>query len=540
MNHKGMLMAMSALLTAASLLGTGTGAQANKVEQKQVKVADNKQLQINLSREVVSMDPALAEDAQSFTMVRATFDGLTRTDAEGKIVPSMAKKIDVSEDMITYTFHLRDAKWSNGDPVTAYDFEYAWKRVLSVDLDANYSYQLFPIKNAEEANFGKVKMDEVGIKVLDDKTLQVILEKPTPYFLELTSFSAYYPVNKKVVEKNKEWAYEARTHVGNGPFKLDRWEHEQKMTLVKNENYWDKDAVKLESIEGLMIEDEEEALALFDKGGLDWIGQPLDILPGDTIPALKKSGKLQSHPLSGVYWYKFNVEQAPFNNAKIRKAFAYAIDRKQITDEVLGLGQIPAMSVIPPTMTLKGGGYFKDNDKETAKKLLKEGMKELGINELPPIALSFNTSDANKKIANAVQKKWKETLGVDVKLQNKEWKVHLEDMHNGNYQIARLGWNSDFTDPINFLEMFKEKENGNNDTRWEHPQYKKLLDESDKEKDPKKRKQLLAEAEAVIINEMPVVPIYFNNNVYLKNEKLNGFVIDGVGTIDFKWAYYKE
>lgn len=494
-------------------------------------------LRLNLHSEPPTADPGLAEDTTSGAIILATFDGLTRIGSDEKPHEAAAEKIEVSEDLLTYKFTIRDHKWSNGDPVTAHDFEYAWKRALDPKTASNYAYQLYYIKNGEKANKGEAKLDDVGVKALDDKTLEVKLENPTPFFLELTAFRTYFPVNKKVIEANEKWAGEAATHVGNGPFKIDTWEHKSKLVLVKNDSYWDKDKVKLDRIEFAMVEDENTELSMFDNGELDWAGSPTSDLPTDAIPALKEQGKMTTKPIAGTYWYKFNTEKPPFNNVKIRKAFAYSIDRQSLIDNITQRGQLPATGAVPPSMALKADGYFKDNDLETAKTLLQEGMKELGITKLPSITLSYNTSEGHKKIAEAIQDQWKKNLGVEVKLENKEWKVYLEDLHAGNYQIGRMGWLGDFNDPINFLELYKDKMGGNNDTRWEHPKYKELLTQSASEADPEKRKKILADAEQILMDEMPIAPIYFYTQSWVQNPSVKGVQMTGLGDVDWKEAY---
>ncbi|WP_277613434.1 peptide ABC transporter substrate-binding protein [Brevibacillus humidisoli] len=521
--------------------GNNSGGDTTQQEQPAAGESDKPQvLRANLHSEPPTADPGLAEDSTSGAIVRATFDGLTRLDENGVPQPSVAEKIEKSEDLKTYTFTIRDgATWSNGDPVTAHDFEYAWKRALDPATASNYAYQLYYIKNGEKFNKGEegVTADQVGVKALDDKTLQVELENPTPYFLELTAFYTYYPVNKKVVEANPKWAAEAATHVGNGPFKLETWEHKSKLVLVKNDSYWDKENVKLDRIEFAMIEDLSTELSMYENGELDWAGEPTGDLPLDAIPALRDEGRLTTQPIAGTYWYKFNTEKEPFNNVKVRKAFAYAINRQMIVDNVTQAGEIPAMGAVPPSMNLNTEPFFKDNDVETAKKLLEEGMQELGISELPPITLSYNTHDGHKKIAEAIQDQWKKALGVDVTLKNTEWKVYIEDLHEGNYQIGRMGWLGDFNDPINFLELFKDKYGGNNDTRWEHPKFKELLNKSAVETDPEARKKLLAEAEQIFMEEMPVAPIYFYTMSWVKDEDVKGVLVGGLGNVDYKWAY---
>lgn len=541
---KNVFVAMSSILVlGAALAGCGSNAAkpADNAGQGSAPAAEASQagpkvLKVNLHSEPPTADPGIAEDSTSGTIVRAAFEGLTRTGEGGKVHEAAAESYTVSEDGKTYTFKLRDAKWSNGDPVTAKDFEFAWKRALDPKTASNYAYQLYYIKNGEAFNKGKAKVEDVGVKALDDKTLEVTLENPTPFFTELTAFYTYYPVNQKVVEGNEKWASDAAAHVGNGPFKLETWEHKNKLILAKNDNYWDKDNVKLDKIEFSMVEDENTELSMFDNGELDWAGAPTSALPTDAIPALKDSGKMKTQPIAGTYWYKFNTEKAPFNNVKIRKAFTFAIDRQSLIDNVLQTGQIPATGAVPPSMALKQDGYFKDNDLETAKKLLEEGMKEEGISKLPVITLSYNTSEAHKKIAEAIQDQWKKNLGVDVKLENKEWKVYLEDLHQGNFQIGRMGWLGDFNDPINFLELYKDKKGGNNDTNWENPKYKELLNQSALEKDPEKRKAILAQAEQTLMDEMPVMPIYFYTDSWVQNDKVTGVVIDGLGSVDYKNA----
>ncbi|GED71441.1 oligopeptide-binding protein OppA [Brevibacillus reuszeri] len=537
---KSVFAAMSSILVlSAALAGCGgggekTGEQGASTGKEQT--SGPKVLRMNMHSEPPTADPALAEDSTSGALLRATFDGLTRINEDGKPHESVAEKVDVSEDGLTYTFHLRDSKWSNGDAVTAKDFEYAWKRALDPKLGSTYAYQLYYLKNAEEYNMGKAKADEVGVKAQDDKTLVVTLKNPTPFFLELTAFYTYFPVNQKVVESDAKWAGEAKSHVGNGPFKIDTWEHKSKLVLAKNDNYWDKDAVKLDKIDFSMVEDENTELSMFDNGDLDWAGAPMSALPTDAVPALKDSGKMETRAIAGTYMYKFNTEKAPFNNAKIRKAFAYAIDRKSIIDNVTQTNQEPAMGLVPPTMAVATSPYFKDNDAETAKKLLEEGMKEEGITKMPTLTLSFNTSEGHKKIAEAIQDQWKKVLGVDVKLENKEWKVFLDDMHQGKFQIARSSWTGDYNDPYTFLDLFKNKKGSNNDTNWENPKYQELLNKSALEKDPEKRKQILAEAEAIFMDEMPAAPIYYYTHSYVKSDKVKGVVLDGLGFVDWKWA----
>ncbi|TGV07873.1 peptide ABC transporter substrate-binding protein, partial [Mesorhizobium sp. M00.F.Ca.ET.186.01.1.1] len=327
---KNVFVAMSSILVlGAALAGCGGGNQAapadnnaaagNKTETP-APATGPKVLKLNLHSEPPTADPGIAEDTTSSTIITATFEGLTRVGKDNKVHEAAAEKIEKSPDGKKYTFRIRDAKWSNGDPVTAKDFEFAWKRALDPKTASNYAYQLYYVKGAEAFNKGTGKVEDVGVKAIDDKTLEVELTNPTPFFLELVAFKTYFPVHQKTVESNDKWATDAKTIVGNGPFKMETWEHKSKLVVVKNDNYWDKDNVKLDKIEFSMVEDENTELSMFENGELDWAGAPTSALPTDAIPALKDSGKMTTQPIAGTYFYRFNTEKAPFNNVKIRKA----------------------------------------------------------------------------------------------------------------------------------------------------------------------------------------------------------------------------
>jgi oligopeptide transport system substrate-binding protein len=501
-------------------------------------------LNVNIKSEPPSLHPGLATDTTSAAVLYQTFEGLMRINQEGVPEPAMAAaEPEVSDDLLTYTFTIRDdAKWSNGDPVTANDFEYAWKWVLDpANADTDYAYQLYVIKGAQAAKEEGGSLDEVGVKAVDEKTLEVTLEQPTPYFLDLTAFYTYYPVNKNVVEGTKEWALEAGdAYVTNGPFLLDSWSHKDKIVLKKNPTYWDADTVKLETINMFMIDDENTALEMYNAGDLDWVGSPTDSVPLAAIPKLKEEGQLNITPLAGVYYYAFNTKEAPFDNANIRKAFAHAINRQGIVDNITKGEQIPAMALVPPSIWEESNeGYFADNDVETAKEYLEKGLEELGLDKLPPIKLSYNTSEAHAVIAQAVQDMWSKNLGVDVELNNEEWNVYLDSMGSGNFQVGRMGWLADFNDSINFLEIFNTV-GGNNYTNWEDAKYQELLAKSRTETDPAARKAVLREAEGIFMEAMPIAPIYFYTNVWTAKDYVKGVEVSGLGDAQYKWGYIEK
>jgi oligopeptide transport system substrate-binding protein len=537
-----MLLVLSMFLAACG--GNDNAGNDNGGDKDGSKSDVPQELRVNINSEPPSLHPGLAKDSTSGTVLRQTFEGLTRIGKDGKPIEAAAEKIEVSEDQKVYTFTLRDAQWSNGDPVVAKDFEYAWKWALDPNNQSEYAYQLYYIKGAEAANTGSGSMDDVGIVAKDDKTLEVTLENPTPFFLELTAFYTYLPINSKIAESNNDWANDAGdNYTSNGPFVMTEWSHSDKIVLEKNDTYWDKDAVKLEKIEMIMINDPNTELSMFDNGELHWAGAPTGALPTDAMQALKDDGRLITKPIAGIYNYKFNTTVEPFNNANIRKAFSFAINRQEIIDNILQGEQLPAQAIVPPTMFPENEeGYFADNDVEKAKEYLQKGLEELGlkdVSELPAITLSYNTSEGHQKIAQAIQDMWKQNLGVEVTLDNQEWAVFLDKMHSLDYQVGRMGWLGDFNDAINFLEMYRDADGGNNDTGWESKKFQDLLAQSAVETDAEKRQQLLKDAEAVIMDEMPVMPIYFYTENWVQADNLKDVVISGLGDVQYKWAYFE-
>lgn len=540
MKKRSLLFLSMLLVLSMFLVACGGNKEDNAGSNKEEK----QELNININTEPPTLNPGLAEDSTSGTVLRQTFEGLSRINLKGEAELAAAEDVKVSDDQKTYTFTLRDAKWTNGDPVTAKDFEYAWKWALNPANNSSYSYQLYYLEGGQAFNEGTGSEDAVGVKAIDDKTLEVKLVNPTPFFLELTAFYTYLPINSKIAEANPDWANDAGdNYTTNGPFKMTEWSHSDKVVLEKNADYWDADTVKLDKITMIMVNDPNTEVSMFDNGELDWAGMPTGNLPQDALPALEKEGKLHTQPIAGIYNYKLNTTVEPFNNVNIRKAFALAINRKELIDNVAQGGQLPAMAIVPPTMFAENEkGYFKDNDVKKAKEYLQKGLEELGykdISELPAIGLSFNTDDGHQKIAQAVQDMWKKNLGVEVALDNQEWKVYIEKVTALDYNIARMGWLGDFNDAINFLELYYSATGGNNDTGWENKEFQALLDQSATETDAAKRQDLLKQAEAIFMDEMPVIPVYFYTNNWVQNESLKDVAVSGLGDVQFKWAYFE-
>ena len=513
-------------------------------------LAADQTLRVNLSAEPPTFDPAQAQDSQANTVLNLMYDGLTRMDEAGQTLPGAAESWDV--DGTKYTFHLRqDGVWSNGDPLTANDFVFAWERVLNPKTTPAppYSYQLHYIKNAEQYNNGEITdFSQVGVKAVDDYTLEVELSASTPYFLGLTSFYTFFPVHQSVKDDEK-WAVDQSKMIVNGEFTLTSWIKGQTIELTKNESYWDKDNIKLSKINMSLVNASATELASYQNGELDRAGHPNGEIPTDQIPILKEQLKdeLQIKGIASTYYYQFNNTVKPFDNAKIRKAFAMAIDRQKIVDNVTLGGQVPAFGYVPPG--IKGledeyrvenkDDYFTENVAE-AKKLLEEGMQEEGYTTLPEVTLIYNSSDAHKKIALAITDMWKNNLGVDVKTENQEWAVFLENRQSGNYQVARAGWVADYNDPMTFLDMWMTN-GGNNDIFFANAEYDELIKEAKQTEDLAKRQENFAKAEKILIqDEQALMPIYYYTNVSLTKPYLKGVSLDYSGAVDYSRAYLIE
>lgn len=528
--------------------GTNTG--GNTAEGTETLAADQT-LRINLSAEPPTFDPGQAQDSQANTVLNLMYEGLTRIDDSGQAVPAAAEKWDV--DGTKYTFHLRQgATWSNGDPVTAEDFVFAWERVLSPKTDPAppYAYQLYYIKGAKEYNEGTITdFNEVGVKAIDANTLEVNLSAPTPYFLGLTSFYTFFPIHQSVKEDPK-WAVNKDKMVVNGEFTLTTWDKGQTIELTKNDKYWDAESIKLNTINMSLVESGATELASYKNGELDRAGNPNGEIPTDQIPIVKNELKDEFNVkgIASTYYYQFNVTAKPFDNEKIRKAFAMSISRQDLVDKVSLGGQIPAYGFVPPGIegadgefraTHADSEYFQENY-DDAKKLLEEGMKEEGYTKLPEVTLIYNTSEGHKKVALAIADMWKKNLGVDVKTENQEWGVFLENRNSLNYQVARAGWTADYSDPMTFLDMWTTG-GGNNDVGFANPEYDKLIEEAKASDDVKLRDEKFTQAEKILVKDnMAILPLYYYTNVSLVKPYLKNVVVDYSGAVDYSRAYLLE
>ncbi|CAM0116720.1 peptide ABC transporter substrate-binding protein [Rhabdochlamydiaceae symbiont of Dictyostelium giganteum] len=499
---------------------------------------NNECIRINIGGDPATLDPRMARDLQSMTLVKFFFDGLTRINKEGKPELSLAEKVDISLDGLTYTFHLRDALWNTGEKVTAHHFAYAWSTVLGSHFPSDQAFQLYPIKNAKECKEGKVSFEEVGVKVIDDQTLEVRLIHPTPYFLELTALPVYFPLLKTVDEKHPHWSVDTQFFMYNGPFLMKEWKHHDCLSVVANPEYWDAKNVHLKKIDLVMVSEEAE-LSLYERKELDWAGSPLSTLPVGSLEMLKKQGKIHVKPMLGTYFFRINTEDPFLQNPLVRRALALCVKREEIIEHVTQGYQLPAFSLIPPSLKVSEMTHNEEEDITEAQALFEKALQQEGLSlkALPTLSLMYIAGERNHLISQAVQSQWKKLLGIDVQLHAVERKVFYDRTSKKHFQIAASSWVADYSDPLNFLEIFKFKNGGSNNTGWENKRYKTLLDQALHAVDLKQRQHIFQECESILREEMPIIPIFHYTLIYLCNPKIHQVVVSNLGGIDFKWAF---
>ena len=483
----------------------------------------------NLS-EPTDLDPHVINSLQDFNIVLSLFEGLTSYHPETVTpVPGVATHWESSEDAQTWTFHLRDdAKWSNGDPVTAGDFAYAYQRMLSPNMASEYAYMLFPIKGAEDFIAGKTTdFSTVGVEVLDDHTFRLHLHYPVPYLDNLVSHSAWFPVHQATIEahgkmdqRGTRWT-RAGNLVGNGPFVLSEWRPNQFISVTKAATYWDADEVQLNEVRFYPIESTASEEAAFRSGQLHiTTGIPIDKLAAyQTDPELNQY--LLQHTILATYFYRFNVRKPPLDDVRVRRALSLAIDREQLVNKVTLGGQMPARNLTPPGIAGYVAGDMMTGDLEEARQLLADAGFP-GGEGFPEMEILFNTSDGHRRIAEAIQQMWQQALGINVGLYNQEARVQSNSMRDGNYTIARMAWVGDYLDPSTFMKLMIS-DGGNNQTGWANADYDRLVAEAKNTIDQTARYELYREAEQILIDEMPIAPIYFYVNSSLVRPEVKGW-----------------
>lgn len=538
-----LMVILTVLMLAACTANEDAGEEkpkedGNDAEATEEKSDDGKVLYMNNGSEPTSLNPPVGFDSVSWNVLNNLMEGLTRLGEDDQPQEAIAESWDISEDQKTYTFHIREnANWSNGDPVTAEDFVYAWKQLLNPETASPAAFLGYFIEGGEAYNNGEGSADDVGVKAVDEKTFEVTLNAPTGFFLHVISNPAFFPVNAKVAEENPEWYAEADSFVSNGPFKLESWAHDSEMMMVKNDQYWDAETVKLDKVHWAMVNETNTEYQMFESGDLD-----MTSIPSDMADQLIDGDNVVIEDQAGLYFYRFNVNEEPFQNEKIRKAFALAINQQDIVDFVTKNKEEPATGFVSPGFKDPSGKDFREVngdlvkfDPEKAKKLLEEGMKEEGYDELPEVVLSYNTSEDHKAIAETMQSMYKDNLGVEVSLENTEWNVFLEDQKGLKHQLSRSSFLFDYGDPVNFLESFITDSTMNR-TGWSNKEYDELIANAKSETDEAKRWEYMEKAEKLLAEKMPIFPIHYYNQVFIYSEDVSGIVRHPVGYVELKWA----
>ncbi len=531
------IRATLALLAALCAAGCGQG-ESNVVSGNREGV-----LHYGLGVGPQALDPHVMTSSSDSDIARALFEGLVTFNPETlAIEPGTASSWDISEDGRTYTFHLNPAaRWSNGEALTAQDWEWSFMRSLHPAMGNQNAYVLYPVIGAEEfARGDNPDFSAVGIRALDSHTLRIELENPTPYFLQELANHPNYPVHRATVEAQGEFTarYSGWTRpenfVGNGPFKLDSWPIGRAVEVSKNPWYWDADKVALNGIVFHTLENLLSTEKMFRVGQLHYTRRvPLSRIPW--YREQKPSPYLQA-PQLGTYFFMFNTERAPVDDPRVRQALAMSLDREGLVDKLLLGTGVPSPGLIPRDLI---PGYqppdLLDYDPERARALLAEAGYPDGEG-LPKLELLYNTSENHRKIVVAMQQMWKDELNIHVELVNQEWKVFLDTTDNRDYQIARMGWQSGIIDVTFFLSAFTS-ENGFNRTGFSNRRYDEILQElAPATLDPVARSALLQEAETLLINETPIIPLYTYTSQHLIQPSVNGLPSNLLDIPNFKYT----
>lgn len=511
---------------------------ANKQEpEKPVR----QQLTFLLPTTPLSVDPAKLQDEAGFQFVTSLFEGLVRFEADGSLGKAMAQDWQISADGKKYLFTLRDAHWSNGESVTAYDFEAAIKRNLTPDNNCPYAYLLYDLKNAEafhrslDENYSgkKAEADQVGIKAEDEKTLAIELEKPEPAFLDKLAHPVFYPLPLVGLNDQEGTFFTPTGLVGNGPFRVVGAIADQGYELAKNEQYWDAEQVKLEKMKWLLPRDVAEEWDLFREQQVDLTAN----IPFAQIAAGLREGTLKSSPLFSLYSYQFNVAEKPLDDQRVRQALSFALDRGKLVAEFLKGGQIPAKTIIPAGM-LKNqeGKNLPDGDIRKAQELLAAAGYGEGKG-FPELELLISTGEGHRYLAEKIQQEWREHLGINVKITAVSWPELAERMQNRDYQLGLMGWSADYPDPVLYLRPYITG-SGNNTSGWVSDAYDQLLKQALVAASEEERDAAFTQAEQILLEAVPVLPLYQYTKVYAVREGIEELFVSPLGTgFDFKAVY---
>jgi oligopeptide transport system substrate-binding protein len=528
------LIAVVCTLSGCKKPSTPDGGPSSNAPHRKVLLVGN-------ATEPQEVDPHVVEGVPENHLIIALFEGLVSSDPVTiEPVPAVAEKWEISDDGLVYTFHLRpEAKWSNGDPVTAQDFARSYQRILTPSIASKYAYALSPIVGADDYSQGKLTdFTQTGIKALDAHTLQLTLTHPTPFLIRAMVNYPWYPVPIAAIEKaggldrrGSAWT-RPENFVGNGPFVLTEWKPNQRIVTIKSPTYWDRDKVKLDEIQFFPVESSEVEEHMFRTGQLHITYE----VPLSKIATYKRDrpAALRTDPLFGVYFYELNTKAPPLDNPKVRRALALAIDRESIVRDVLHGGEQPAYGLVPPNMAGYTSAYRLSGDIAEAKRLLAEAGFPDG-NGFPKLEILYNTLGKHRAVAEAIQQMWRKNLGVDITLLNKEWKVYIDSMHSKQYQIARYGWVADYADPHVFMDLWATN-SGNNDSNWGNPEYDRLLSTALTTKTNDERYEIYRKMEQILVDEMPAIPIFFYTQPRLISPKVKGYFVTPLDNYPWKYA----
>ncbi|HDR4945498.1 TPA: peptide ABC transporter substrate-binding protein [Bacillus cereus] len=551
------VLAMSMALTACSTSGgdkkTSTNSSSGGDSKSGEKLATKQVFNKTENQEIPTMDTSKSTDTLGSQILGNTMEGLYRLDKENKPIPAAAESSTKSEDGKKYTFKLRkDAKWSNGDPVTAKDFVFAWQRLLDPKTAAEYAFIAFPIKNAEAVNKGEKPVTELGVKAVDDLTLEVELEHAVPYFLNLVAFPSYYPLNEKFVkEKGDKYGLESDTTVYNGPFVLTDWKHEQGWKLKKNDQYWDKKTVKLDEINYSVVKEPATNVNLYDSGQIDF-----SLLTGEFVDKYRNNKEeygVYNEP--STFFIRLNQKRGgqdtPLKSKKLREAIALSIDKKNLTNVILNDGSKPADYLVPKGLAAGPDGKdfqetFKNGIKPDAKKAAaawEEAKKELGKDQVTIEFLNYDTGNA-KKVGEYVKDQIEKNLkGVTVNIKLQPFKQKLKLESDQDYDISYGGWSPDYADPMTYLDMFESK-HSHNQMSFSDQKYDEIIKKAGGElmSDAKKRWEELGKAEKLLLQEdVALVPLYQSARSYVMKPHVKGVVKHNISPeYSYKWAYVTE
>ncbi|MCC2372649.1 peptide ABC transporter substrate-binding protein [Bacillus paranthracis] len=516
----------------------------NNKENKSDKEAKKQVLNVTVSEEIPSLDTAKTMDGTSAHVMQNIFEGLYVLDDQDQPIPAVAKSFKRSEDGKKYTFDLRkDAKWSNGDSVTANDFMFAWKRAINPETASQYAYMLFYVKNAKEINKGTVPLAELGVKVINDYKLEVELEQPIPYFLQLLALPIYLPQHESFLkEQGKNYALEPSNLIYNGPFVLEKWKHEQEFQLKKNATYWDEKKVKLDEINFQIVKDTMTAVNLYEAGNLDRVpinSQFVDKYKGD------KELHMSSEP--AIAMLRFNEKNSALANKKVRQAISFALNKEDFVAHFINNGAKPATGLVPVGhINEETGKDFREEngnlslyDVQSAKKIWEEAKKELGVEQVNLEFLTFEQDNA-KRMAEYIKGDLEKNLqGLMIQIKQQPFKQKLQLEQTGDYDITMANWGPDYKDPISYLELFTTG-NQNNKMNYSNRHYDELIKKakSDLVLDQKKRWEALQETERILLGDAAVAPLYQMGSAYVQKDYVRGIEKHQFGGIyTYKNAY---